>query len=199
MFRRRRQKKFFAASFEPRFSRDSAGEYYFAYPFSNVIYHLKDGKPRPWLEVDFGEKTLPYDEIRKMTDGVSYGLLEAERKYLGDIDELVFSDSMVAFCFSEEFPTMEYHTAYRALYDIAKGETVLYNNSTYNFTPDPDSRFPLHNLFFGQPIAADGDLWVYAIQPGSLQPEDLEVLRERVSPSITEDSNPLLFFVKESI
>lgn len=184
------------STFEPRFSKDSNGEYYFTYPFSNIIYHLKDGEPRPWLKVDFGKNTLPYDEIRKMTDVSSWDQLISEKKYMGDIYEVVFGDGMMAFNFDEEVDEGVMET-YSVIYDTTDGYLELCNEWTESVSTDPDSRFPIKSLLLWEPVAAVGDLWVYAVEPGELGEEDLEMLRERVSPSISEDSNPLLFFVRQ--
>jgi hypothetical protein len=192
------QNLFFTTTMVPRFFGDGAGEYYFAYPYSNVIYHLKDGKPQPWLEVDFGDRTLPYDEIRTTTDKELCERLDQERKYLGNIEDMVLCDGEISFTFSERVPTREPYTTYRAMYDTSDGYLELYDGSSKSASADPDSRYPVKSMYFNKPIAASGDSWVYLIEPQYGIYYNLDMLKEKVSPEIDFDSNPLLFFVKQS-
>jgi hypothetical protein len=192
------QQAFFRPYSALRFFSDDKGEYYFAYPFSNVVYHLKGGKPQPWLEVDFGDRTLPYDEIRTTTDVALYDRIDQERKYLGNIENLVFCDGAVAFTFSEKVPLREPYKSYRAMYYLVERHLKLYNNSTEVVSADPNSLYPITRIALDTPVTSSGGLWVYSIDPDDLFNEDLKLLKEKVSPLIDFDSNPLLFFVKQS-
>lgn len=191
------QEAFFPSTMVPRFYSDGKGEHYFCYPFSNVIYKLRDDRPEPWLKVDFGKHTLPYDKIRTLGDKTYYGPLISEEKYVGNMDDLVFCGDKVAFSFSEIIMQGATET-FRACYAAAGGHLDLYDSSTRSFSSDPDSRFPLADLFLNKPIAADGDLWVYQVQPHDMSEENLAVIREKVSTSVFPDSNPLLFFVRQN-
>lgn len=190
---------FFPSTMVSRFFKDDAGEYYFVYPFSNIIYHLKDDNPQPWLKIDFGENTLPYDEIRKMNDRALWDRLKSEKKYMGDIEELVICDGKIEFSYNEVALQGDQET-YRVYYDTNDGNLEIYNNSTLSISVDTDNgHYPMKYLTLIEPFVSYGNLWIYIIEPSSLQGEDLELLREKVSPSISEDSNPLLFFVKQSM
>lgn len=44
-----------------------AGKEYFYFPQSNVLYSLDGTEARPYIEFDFGERTLPYSKIMNMS------------------------------------------------------------------------------------------------------------------------------------
>jgi hypothetical protein len=192
------RKAFFPTSFKPRFFRDGVNGFYFAYPFSNVIYRLEGGAPQPFLEVDLGERELPYDEILKITSKEKYEQLTGEKTFVGDVGDLVFCGEKLFFSLSE-IVSVGVTGTFRVNYDTKTGVTEVYNSSNRVFPANTDGKYPLKKIFLTAPLTTHDGLWVYAIQPFLLDDEDVESLRVMIPAEISEESNPLLFFCEKMI
>jgi hypothetical protein len=190
------QKAFFTTTFKPRFFENEAGEFYFSYPFDNVIYQLSGNEPRPCFRVDFGNNTLPYDRVRKMTDQADFDGLIENGRYVGDVGDLVFCGESLYFGFME-ITTPGRIDTWRAIYNTTSGQGEVYDGSSVVFPMEPESAWPLKRLSLTTPLTAHEGLWVYQLQPFDMDEEDISLLRDKLSVDIREDSNPLLVFVRQ--
>lgn len=188
------QKCFFTTTFLPRFFQDGQGGDYFAYPYSNIIYRLENGIPEPYLTVDFGEKTLPYEEIKQLKEQSEYEKLVLDKGYLGDLKNMFFCNGKFYFSFSELASGET--TLYRAVYDMNTSEVEIYDRYA-PFCPSGLQRYAFKKLPLTELLGTDGKSLIYSVYPYNLSEENLRVLTEKVSPEINQEANPLLFFVRQ--
>lgn len=110
------------------FTCDEAGTPYFFYPTSNIVYKLVDGVPLPFCKICFGDKTMPYELIAKMSNREEYEKLIANKSYLGDIGNFKVKNGKIYFSFSET----GYNIAvkeYNCLFDISSRQSSVYQQS----------------------------------------------------------------------
>jgi hypothetical protein len=188
------QKSFFQAVNGSRFINDINDIFYFTYPFSNVIYQLNEGKPQPYFQIDFGSKTLPYSKIHKMSDPVEYTDLTYNNDYLGDIVNPHIINNKFYFSFSQ---TTGGSVRYTTIYDLSK-QAVRTFSGFKKYSPQIPSDIPFENITFTELIGADENLLIYSIIPDNLSNHDFSLIKNNIANSLDSESNPILFFIKES-
>lgn len=180
------QKAFFATLDVSNFIQDEFGNNYYIYPYSNIIYKLSDHTPTPYLIINFGDKTMPYDKIRSLPNSQAYESLLSQNTYLGAIRRYIFCDQRFYFSFSGMAPRS---TGYTARYDINRSSTVIYRSYS-NFRP-------YEGLTFIEPIGTYKDLLIFTIQPDELPESTLKSLNlYNCYRENNVEANPILFFVK---
>lgn len=187
------QKTFFPTLEGIRFIKDINDAFYFIYPFSNIVYQLDNGRPKPYFHIDFGNKTLPYNKIQKMLDPKEYEDLMYNSDYLADIVNPHIVNDKFYFSFS--------HTAgssfrYTAVYDLLKQEVDVFSGFK-KYSPENSSDLTLESITFMEPIGVNKDELIYSISPDVLSDSDFTLLKENISNLLDRESNPILFFVKD--
>lgn len=161
-----------------------AGKEYFYFPLSNVLYSLDGTEARPYIEFDFGERTLPYSKIVNMSPE-EYETLIDSGSYLGGLKNVQLSSKYCFFQFSSTVQN-KYVTAYYGVLDLEtlKVEVFSYLNGS-------DLLVDFSSLLC---VTANDEL-VYPICPSKHNPIYFDELRTLV-PEVTEDSNPVLALYK---
>lgn len=161
-----------------------AGKEYFYFPLSNVLYSLDGTEARPYIEFDFGERTLPYSKIVNMSPE-EYETLIDSGSYLGGLKNVQLSSKYCFFQFSSTVQN-KYVTAYYGVLDLEtlKVEVFSYLNGS-------DLLVDFSSLLC---VTANDEL-VYPICPSKHNPIYFDELRTLV-PEVTEDSNPVLVLYK---
>lgn len=157
-----------------------AGKEYFYFPLSNVLYSLDGTEARPYIEFDFGERTLPYSKIMNMSPE-EYETLIDSGSYLGGLKNVQLSSKYCFFQFSSTVQN-KYVTAYYGVLDLEtlKVEVFSYLNGS-------DLLVDFSSLLC---VTANDEL-VYPICPSKHNPIYFDELRTLV-PEVTEESNPIL-------
>ena len=157
-----------------------AGKEYFYFPLSNVLYSLDGTEARPYIEFDFGERTLPYSKIVNMSPE-EYETLIDSGSYLGGLKNVQLSSKYCFFQFSSTVQN-KYVTAYYGVLDLEtlKVEVFSYLNGS-------DLLVDFSSLLC---VTANDEL-VYPIYPSKHHPIYYDELRTLV-PEVTEESNPIL-------
>ncbi len=160
------------------------GTAYFYFPQSNVLYSLEGTEARPYIEFDFGERTLPYSKIVNMSPE-EYETLIDSGSYLGGLKNVQLSSKYCFFQFSSTVQN-KYVTAYYGVLDLEtlKVEVFSYLNGS-------DLLVDFSSLLC---VTANDEL-VYPICPSKHNPIYFDELRTLV-PEVTEDSNPVLALYK---
>lgn len=161
-----------------------AGKEYFYFPLSNVLYSLDGTEARPYIEFDFGERTLPYSKIVNMSPE-EYETLIDSGSYLGGLKNVQLSSKYCFFQFSSTVQN-KYVTAYYGVLDLEtlKVEVFSYLNGS-------DLLVDFSSLLC---VTANDEL-VYPIYPSKHHPIYYDELRTLV-PDVTEESNPILALYK---
>ena len=160
------------------------GNAYFYFPLSNVLYSLDGMEANPYIEFDFGERTLPYSKIVNMSPE-EYETLIDSGSYLGGLKNVQLSSKYCFFQFSSTVQN-KYVTAYYGVLDLEtlKVEVFSYLNGS-------DLLVDFSSLLC---VTANDEL-VYPICPSKHNPIYFDELRTLV-PEVTEDSNPVLALYK---
>ena len=178
---------FFYATFNPVFSQSRQGKSYFAYPTSNMIYRLEDGKAVPCYQIDFGEKTMPYSILRQMDNRKDYEQLISGHKYFGDIANLFVFKDRLYFTFEEP----DFNTSirrYNAILNMDNRKLAIYD-SNYHFLPIP----VIYNM-----LGCGNDFIVYSSHPNVISEEGVEFLKNK-GYTVHSGDNPilLLFYLND--
>lgn len=176
---------FVGNTFHSCFSTDNNGNSYFFYPNDNVIYRLSD-VPKPFLKVDFGDRTLPYEEIRKYGSS-EYDSMRNSYSYLGFIEDFYVADSLCRFLISESKMNQPGKT-YQVFVNMNSGDCSLFKgimNSGDSIGVD------FQNLLG---ISKSGE-WLFSVDPSSIPPFLFNNLN-KCCPSVTSDDNPVIAFYK---
>ena len=157
---------------------------YFYFPLSNVLYSLEGTEARPYIEFDFGERTLPYSKIMNMSRE-EYETLVDSGSYFGGLKNVKLSDKYCFFQFSSTVQN-KYVTDYYGVLDLktSKVEVFSYLNGS-------DLLVDFSSLLC---VTANDEL-VYPICPSKHNPIYFDELRTLV-PDVTEESNPILALYK---
>lgn len=175
------QKDFINITFSPTFTGDTDGRVFFYYPSSNVIYELDGTDAVPYLRVDFGDHTIPYDKIVEMENMEECDRLLASHTYLGNIDRCFVCQDHVYFSFSETGTGIK--RGYKCFYDTISGKGYVFNAPFMSSAPYPISS----NLLY-----ASGSMLVYPIYPALFSENSFEKLSQSFSSNIDFDSNLIL-------
>lgn len=175
------QTEFVNVTFSPTFVADERGRSFFYYPSSNIIYELSDTDALPFLEINFGDYTMPYDEIRKAKSMEDYDKLILDNNYLGNIERCFLCRNHVLFSFSE------------AGLGVVKNYNCFYNNDSkrvriFNNPFMLSSKYPISTSLL---YSTDTEL-VYPIYPSVFSEDSFMELSQALSANIQFDSNLIL-------
>ncbi len=175
------QKEFVNITFSSTFMSDGHGKLFFYYPSSNIIYEISETDVKPFLQVNFGNRSMPYDRILKAGSMEEYDKLVSEKKYLGDINRCFANRDRIFFSFMES--GLGKVKFYNCFYNIRLKETNVFDNAFMSSTTYPILPALLHST--------DTTL-VYQIKLPIITEESLTTLSSSLSTNIQIDSNPVL-------
>lgn len=180
------QTAFVNLAIETCFTRDNEGNKFFYYPGSNIIYKLNKDNAAPFIFFDFGDRTLPYKEISKAKDQKEYDkIVQMTADYIGFIENVHVSGiDCILNC--QESGLYISKKIFKVWFNLDNGEISVYNG--YHNAPGSPSLYRLLT------ITSKNEL-VYEINPQRLMEREIEEA-QKVIPSLTEDSNPVLVFYK---
>lgn len=175
------QKEFVNVTFLPTFVSDGHGRLFFYYPTSNVIYEISETNVIPFLQVNFGDRTMPYDKILKIKHKSEYDKLVLEKDYLGNISRCFINKERVFFSFTES--GLGRVKSYECFYN-----SELNNGSVFKNAFMLSTKYPvLPTLLF----STDTTL-VYQVNLSVITEKSLATLSETLSADVRIDSNPIL-------
>ncbi len=187
------QKKFFPALDGIRFVKDEeSSAFYFTYPFSNIIYELREQNPTPFFTIDFGKKTLPYAKIHEITDEEYFANLKNQNDYLGDIVNVNLYKNKLYFSFSN-ISGASYR--YSTIFDIENNKTDVISGFR-KYTSATASNYSFESLTLTEPIATCSDGLIYPVSPYSLSANDLFEIGKQSPFKIDKEANPILFIMR---
>lgn len=160
------------------------GKEYFYYPLSNIVYFLDGVDASPYIEFDFGERTLPYSQIRNMTQE-EYRMTVDSGPYLGDLKNVKLSDKYCFFQFSSTSKE-KYVTDYYGILNFETSEPKIFSSFV-----NSDLLVDFSSLLC---VTADDEL-VYPVYPAKHNPIYYDGLKSLVS-DVSEESNPILVLYK---
>ncbi len=174
---------FVNATFNSTFSQDHSGTSYFVYPTSNIIYKLDTEKPVPYFQINFGEKNMPYEKIKELSSSEEYDKLVNEKRYLGDISNLLCFQNYLLFSFNESgfYKPIKF---YFACLNTSNSKVSIYNSYSH-FLP-----FQISYTILGTTEKA----LIYSISPVLLDENEIDALKKEKNINTTVDSNPILAF-----
>lgn len=182
------QKVFFRTIIHSTFIQKE-NEKYFISPYDNIIYRIYNDSLAPYIRIDFGDKTLPYEKIATFSDEKEYNKLIEKNNYLGYLGDFLFYRDQLYFTFSS---ISENSLQYIACYDIELNKVNIYDGySLYR-----KKNFKFNDMTFMQPKATFENDLVFLIHPYELQEKDMQILQEDVRFHVDLDSNPILFFMR---
>ncbi len=176
-------KDFLPTTMEPCFA-TGGGKDLFFYNYSNFIYELTGGKLKPYIELDFGERTLPYDRLLKAETPQEYSAAVTECKGLGNIRNVHSAGRYIFLEFSEVgFNTVG--TAYFGIIDTKKHGMAVFGS------------FNRSEILRDQTLlgVTEADEMVFALSPAGYL-EDYPAQLKAVAPELAFDDNPILAFYK---
>lgn len=184
------QSEFVNVTFSSTFVSDESGRTFFYCPSSNIIYELSGSDALPFLEINFGDKTMPYKDIIKAKSMEDYDKLVSDKDYLGNIDRCFLDRNKVYFSFSNA--GLGVVKSYNCFYDGELKRASVFNNPFMS-----SSKYPIStNLLY----ASDAVL-VYPIYPSVFSEDSFMKLSQELSANIQFDSNLVLAIcsLKETI
>ncbi len=185
------QAEFFPELFQSYFFNNDQKSFFMS-PFGNIIYELKGKNAIPLYVIDFKDRTLPYNDFINLTDKKEYEEYRKAGDYLGGISRMCHSDNRFYFSFYELNGN---HKGYSAEYNVQQKRTITYGS--YGEYHDKLLKpIEVKHLILMEPKACYRDIAVYPVDPTSLESEDIRAFSTH-GYDITEESNPVLFFVKE--
>lgn len=181
------QAAFNIVHFTPRFTvNKSTEEYLFYYDGSDILWQLTD-KATARFRVDFGEATLPYNEMCKMTNIKNYDKLIHGKYYMGFIDNVLISDSLLLFnCYNsgKNKPV----SSYMVTYNHQSKDCHIYSSVRMKKGYIPVNYTKIIDI-------TENNELVYITEPQRLFTSEFEDL-QKLLPNITEEDNPILFYAK---
>jgi hypothetical protein len=181
------QKEFFRTIIHTTFFQNEKDENFFLSPYSNIVYQLENNNIIPFSKTTFGNNTLPYERLSKMS-APEYEQLMDEKVYMGDITDFLIFNNKFYFCFSELAPLS---TLYYVWYDFS-GETTDVYDSCAAYKP---ADFPFDHIILTHPKGTLDDMLVFLESPHNMVEADFLKLQEGSKFPIEIDSNPILFFL----
>ena len=179
------QKAFVNSNFSSTFMENEDGRVFFIYPSSNIVYELVNEDVVPFAEVDFGDKTMPYNIIVNMENTEDYDKLISDKKYIGDISNFRINDKYFYFSFNETGFNVVV-SKYNCFYNYLSKETFIYKNPFIESMKYPVST----NLLF-----ASDSLLVYPLNLMVMTDDSFPLLSKELNADIQFDSNPILVMV----
>ncbi|WP_291527976.1 6-bladed beta-propeller [Bacteroides sp. UBA939] len=175
------QKEFVNVTFLSTFVNDEYGRLFFYYPSSNIIYEISGTDIIPFLQINFGNNTLPYDKIIKAESKEDYDKLVFNKNYFGNINSCFINRDRFFFSFSDAgFGIVN---SYNCFYDIDAKKANVFNNSFILSTKYPISTSLLYST---------DAILVYPIYPSIFSEDSFAELSRSLSTDIQFDSNLIL-------
>ena len=175
------QKEFVNVTFSSTFVSNEHGRLFFYYPSSNIIYEISGTDVIPFLQVDFGDSTMPYDKIIEAKSMEDYDKLLSNKDYLGDISNCFVNKDRIFFSFSEAGLGMV--KSYNCFYNIQLKSATVFNNSFISSAKIPISTSLLYST---------DTMLVYPIYPIIFSEDSFDELNQYLSADIQLDSNLIL-------
>ena len=175
------QKEFVNVTFSPTFMNDENRRLFFYYPSSNIIYEISGTDVIPYLQADFGDKTMPYDKIIEMENKEEYDKLLSGKAYLGDINRCFANQDRIFFSFMESGLGIVH--SYNCFYNIKSKEGHVFNNPFMLSVKYPVST---------QLLYSTDTMLVYPVYPSIFTDDSLAELSKSLSTDIQFDSNVIL-------
>lgn len=147
-----------------------------------IISYILIGLSILFCTIDFGKKTMPYENIREIKDFEEYDNLVADRKSLGDIADLNISNDILHFSFWETGFGIAANV-YSCYYNFSTNDIVVMAKSFIE-----GLKYPVGNKLIG---AANG-LHVFQLDLSLCTEESFAYLTELLSTPISFDSNTIL-------
>ena len=168
---------------ETCFSEDREGNKYFFYPSSNIIYRLENDKVKPFLEVNFKGRNLPYEQIIDVETIGGYDKIINSGNYIGFFQNLhTFKNTFIFNC--SESNLNQPIKSFQIYFDTKNQEANVFD-SYRNVDGSPNLNILLD--------ITDKNEFVYAVNPGLLVDHEINEIKKTL-PSISYDSNPILFY-----
>lgn len=175
------QKEFVNVTFSPTFVNNEQGRLFFYYPSSNIVYEISRTETLPFLQINFGDRTLPYEKITKAESMEDYDKLLSTKDYLGNINKCFINRDRVFFSFSNAgFGSVK---SYNCFYHTESRKANVFNNSFMLSTEYPIST----NLLY-----STDTMLVYSISPSIFSEDSFAILSQLLSTNIQFDSNVIL-------
>ncbi|MEL5893783.1 6-bladed beta-propeller [Bacteroides sp. GD17] len=175
------QSEFVNVTFSSTFVCDGHGRVFFYYPSSNIIHEIIGTDVEPFLQVDFGDATLPYDRIVKTRNMEDYDKLLSATDYLGNINRCFVNRDRLFFSFSGV--GLGTSNSYNCYYDLNSGERNVFSNPFMQ-----PAKYPIStNLLY-----ATDTILVYPVYPSIFSEDSFVELSKQLSTDIQFDSNPIL-------
>jgi hypothetical protein len=176
------QKAFINASSSSTFMDNEAGKLFFLYPSSNIVYELNNEDAIPFVKIDFGDKTMPYDIITNMDNMDEYDKIISDKRYLGDISGFKINNKCFYFSFRETGFNIA-TTKYNCYYNYQIKQTSIYKNPYIDSVNYPISTELLY---------ASDSILIYPMDLMVLTDDSFTVLSKNLSIDLHFDSNPVL-------
>lgn len=182
------QKVFFRTIIHSTFVQKENEEYFIS-PYNNIIYRIYNDSIAPYIKINFGDKTLPYQKMATFTDEKEYIKLIERGNYLGYLGDFLFYKNQLYFTFSN---ISENSVQYTVCYDIEFNKVNIYDG----YSPYRKKDFKFNDMTFMQPKTTFEDNLVFLVYPYDLQEKDMQTLQEDIRYNVDLDSNPILFFMR---
>lgn len=176
------QAGFINTTFASTFMVGENGRLFFIYPSSNIVYELLQEEAIPFVKVDFGDKTMPYEQIIQLENMDEYDKLITGKRYLGNISNGKINQNSFFFSFCETGFNVNVFT-YNGFYNFSTKEMNVYKSPFIASINYPISS----NLLY-----ASDDMLIYPIYPEVLTEDSFDILSKVLSEDIHYDSNPIL-------
>ena len=175
------QEEFVNVTFSSTFVNDEHGRLFFYYPSSNIIYEISGTDIIPFLQVNFGDDTMPYDKIIKTKSMEDYDKLLSAKDYLGNINRCFVNQNGVCFSFSGV--GLGVLKSYNCFYDVKSKKANVFSNPFMLSAKYPIST----NLLY-----STDTMLVYPIYPSIFSEDSFAELSKLLSTDIQFDSNLIL-------
>ena len=183
------QKVFFTTYWRPTFFQNEKGENFFISPYGNIVYSIEKDELIPYFKIDFGKNSPPFEKIPIIKDVDEYDRLTKGDNLFGNIHNFVLYKDLFYFNFST---TLNNTLNYLGCFNKDIINTVIYDSySVYK-----REGFPFKDITFIQPLTIYKGDYVCLVNPFQISEEDINIINKTSKFTISEDSNPLLFFLK---
>lgn len=183
------QKVFFTTYWRSTFFQNEKGENFFISPYGNFVYLIEKEELKPYFEIDFGKNSPPFEKIPTLTNTEEYDRLTKGDKLFGNIHNFILYKDLFYFNFST---IVDNAPIYLGCFGKNNSNTVIYGSYTAYKRED----FPFNDITFIQPLTIYDDHYVCLINPYQLSENDINIINETSMFEVSNDSNPILFFLK---
>ena len=183
------QKVFFTTYWRSTFFQNEKGNIFFISPYGNIIYQIEKNELKPYFKIDFGKNSPPFDILNKLTDENEYNRLTTGDEIYGNIHNFILYKDIFYFNFSS---TVNNSQIFFGHFDKTNNKSIVFNS----FSEYKKDNFPFNGISFVQPLTIYKDNYICLVNPYHVSEESLNIMNKTSPFTITDDSNPLLFFLK---